>query len=105
MLILSLAGFHNEKGTLEIPPYPSTISPHLFGYDHTSYDVSKIPDIKHNDGKSLMTWLSEILGKDVAFKDPGGTSMYMSIQLKTVAQVIDFFQWDLTGKPARLNGK
>lgn len=71
-LFLSLAGFHNEKGTLEMPPYPPSISTHLFGYDLESYDVSKIPDINHNEGKSLMLWLSEILGKDVSFRDPWG---------------------------------
>ena len=71
-LFLSLAGFHNEKGTLEMPPYPATISSHLFGYDLNSYDTSQIPDIEHNEGKSLMLWLSQILGKDVAFIDPWG---------------------------------
>ena len=71
-LFLSLAGFHNEKGTLEMPPYPATISSHLFGYDLNSYDTTQIPDIEHNEGKSLMLWLSQILGKDVAFIDPWG---------------------------------
>ena len=71
-LFLSLAGFHNEKGTLEMPPYPATISSHLFGYDLNSYDTTQIPEIEHNEGKSLMLWLSQILGKDVAFIDPWG---------------------------------
>ncbi len=71
-LFLSLAGFHNEKGTLELPPYPPTISTHLFGYDLKSYDLTQIPDVEHNEGKSLMLWLSEMLGKDVAFIDPWG---------------------------------
>ena len=71
-LFLSLAGFHNEKGTLEMPPYPATISSHLFGYDLNSYDTTQIPDIEHNEGKSLMLWLSQILGKDIAFIDPWG---------------------------------
>ncbi len=71
-LFLSLAGFHNEKGTLEMPPYPATIPTNLFGYDLNSYDVSQIPDVSHNEGKSLMLWLSQILGKDVAFIDPWG---------------------------------
>ena len=71
-LFLSLAGFHNEKGTFEMPPYPATISSHLFGYDLNSYDTTQIPDIEHNEGKSLMLWLSQILGKDVAFIDPWG---------------------------------
>lgn len=71
-LFLSLAGFHNERGTLEMPPYPATISTHLFGYDLESYDTTQIPDVEHNEGKSLMLWLSQILGKDVAFTDPWG---------------------------------
>ena len=71
-LFLSLAGFHNEKGTLEMPPYPAMISSHLFGYDLNSYDTTQIPEIEHNEGKSLMLWLSQILGKDVAFIDPWG---------------------------------
>ena len=71
-LFLSLAGFHNEKGTLEMPPYPATISTHLFGYDLNSYDRTQIPEVEHNEGDSLMRWLSETLGKDVAFIDPWG---------------------------------
>jgi prepilin-type N-terminal cleavage/methylation domain-containing protein len=71
-LFLSLAGFHNEKGGLEMPPYPASISTHLFGYDLDSYDAGQIPDVTHNDGKSLMLWLSEIMGKNVAFIDPWG---------------------------------
>ncbi len=72
-LFLSLAGFHNERGTLEMPPYPATISTHLFGYDLNSYDSTQIPEVEHNEGKSLMLWLSETLGKDVAFIDPWGS--------------------------------
>ena len=55
-----------------MPPYPATISTDLFGYDLNSYDISEVPDISHNDGKSLMFWLSKMLGKDVAFLDPWG---------------------------------
>jgi hypothetical protein len=55
-----------------MPPYPATISTHLFGYDLESYDITQIPDIEHNEGKSLMLWLSQMLGKDVAFIDPWG---------------------------------
>ena len=71
-LFLSLAGFHNESGTLEIPPYPALVPSEVFGYDLSSYDVSEIPDISHNEGKSLMLWLSQTLDKDVAFLDPWG---------------------------------
>ena len=55
-----------------MPPYPATISTHLFGYDLNSYDRSQIPEVEHNEGDSLMRWLSETLGKDVAFIDPWG---------------------------------
>ena len=72
-LFLSLAGFHNEKGTLEMPPYPATISTHLSGYDLNSYDRTQIPEVEHNQGDSVMRWLSETLGKDVAFIDPWGS--------------------------------
>ena len=71
-LFLSLAGFHNEKGTLEIPPYPALIPTALFGYDPSSFVASEIPDFSHNDGKSLILWLSQTLDKDVSFLDPWG---------------------------------
>ena len=71
-LFLSLAGFHNERGTLEIPPYAPLVPANLFGYDPSSYDVGAIPDFSHNDGKSLILWLSKTLDKDVAFIDPWG---------------------------------
>ena len=71
-LFLSLAGFHNESGTLEIPPYPALVPSTVFGYDLSSYDVSEIPDISHNEGKSLILWLSQTLDQDVAFLDPWG---------------------------------
>ena len=32
-LFLSLAGFHNEAGGLELPPYPSKIPTHLFHFE------------------------------------------------------------------------
>ena len=71
-LFLSLAGFHNERGTLEIPPYAPLVPANLFGYDPSSYDVGEIPDFTHNDGKSLILWLSKTLEKDVSFIDPWG---------------------------------
>lgn len=71
-LFLSLAGFHNERGTLEIPPYGTLIPINLFGYDPSSYDAGEIPDFTHNDGKSLILWLSKTLEKDVSFLDPWG---------------------------------
>ena len=71
-LFLSLAGFHNESGSLEIPPYPALVPSTIFGYDSSAYDVGEIPDFSHNDGKSLMLWLSRTLDNDVSFLDPWG---------------------------------
>jgi len=71
-LFLSLAGFHNEGGSLEIPPYPPLVPPRIFGYDLTSFNVAEIPDVSHDNGKSLILWLSKTLEKDVSFIDPWG---------------------------------
>ncbi|MEC8043022.1 MAG: type II secretion system protein GspG [Verrucomicrobiota bacterium] len=71
-LFLSLAGYHNVDGTLEIPPYPSTIPTDLFSYDLNSFDLGEIPDLSHGGGNSIMIWLAETLGKDPAFLDPWG---------------------------------
>ena len=97
-LFLSLAGFHNEKGTLEMPPYPATISTELFGYDLESYDASLIPDVDHNDGKSLMLWLSQILGKDVAFKDPWGNEYVYEYPLQEGGRGFRLFSMGPDGK-------
>ena len=97
-LFLSLAGFHNEKGTLEMPPYPATISTELFGYDLESYDASLIPDVDHNDGQSLMLWLSQILGKDVAFKDPWGNDYVYEYPLKEGGRGFRLFSMGPDGK-------
>tara|TARA_X000000950_G_scaffold207117_1_gene249070 strand:- start:580 stop:1140 length:561 start_codon:yes stop_codon:yes gene_type:complete len=71
-LFLSLAGFHNAEGTLEVPPYPTTIPAGLFGYELMSFDVAEIPDLSHSGGNSVILWLSETLGKDPEFLDPWG---------------------------------
>jgi len=97
-LFLSLAGFHNEKGTLEMPPYPATISTELFGYDLESYDTTQIPDIEHNEGKSLMLWLSQILGKDVAFKDPWGNDYVYEYPLQEGGRGFRLFSMGPDGK-------
>ena len=97
-LFLSLAGFHNEKGTLEMPPYPATISTELFGYDLESYDTTQIPDIEHNEGKSLMLWLSQVLGKDVAFKDPWGNDYVYEYPLKEGGRGFRLFSMGPDGK-------
>ena len=54
-LFMSLAGFHNENGGLELPPYPSKIPSHLFHYDLLAFDETEIPQISHDGGKSFTT--------------------------------------------------
>ena len=71
-LFLSLAGFHNEKGNLQIPPYQPTLSPDLLDYDLGVFDPAEIPPVTHNDKQGLLVWFAELLGKDVAFRDPWG---------------------------------
>ena len=81
-----------------MPPYPATISTHLFGYDLESYDTTQIPDIEHNEGKSLMLWLSQILGKDVAFKDPWGNEYVYEYPLKEGGRGFRLFSMGPDGK-------
>ena len=71
-LFMSLAGFHNEDGGLELPPYPPKIPTHLFHFDLSAFDQTEIPDLSHDGGKSLQLWLAQSLGKDPAFLDPWG---------------------------------
>lgn len=81
-LFMSLAGFHNENGTLELPPYPSKIPSHLFRYDLSAFDESEIPDLSHGGGQSLQLWLANTLGKDPAFLDPWGNEYVYEFPLK-----------------------
>ena len=71
-LFLSLAGFHNEDGNLQIPPYQPTLSPDLLNYDFSSFNPAQIPPLARNGKQGLLAWFAELLGKDVAFKDPWG---------------------------------
>ncbi len=81
-LFMSLAGFHNENGGLELPPYPSKIPTHLFHYDLSAFDESEIPDLSHERGVSLKLWLAQTLGKDPAFLDPWGNEYVYEFPLK-----------------------
>ena len=81
-LFMSLAGFHNENGGLELPPYPSKIPSHLFHYDLLAFDETEIPQISHDGGKSLQLWLAKTLGKDPAFLDPWGNEYIYEFPLK-----------------------
>lgn len=71
-LFLSMVGFHNAKGGLEIPPQRSSLPVGLFGFDPVVFDVAEIPDFSHSDGNSLKVWVSNILAKDPSFLDPWG---------------------------------
>lgn len=81
-LFMSLAGFHNENGSLELPPYTSKIPTHLFHYDLSAYDEMEIPDISHGGGTSLQLWLAKTLGKDPAFIDPWGNEYVYEFPLE-----------------------
>ena len=81
-LFMSLAGFHNENGSLELPPYPSKIPTHLFHYDLSAFDESEIPDLSHEGGVSLKLWLAQTLGKDPAFLDPWGNEYVYEFPLE-----------------------
>ena len=71
-LFLSLAGFHNEEGNLQVPPYRPTLNPDLLDYDLSSFSSAKIPSFSHEDKQGLLLWFADLLGKDVAFRDPWG---------------------------------
>ena len=81
-LFMSLAGFHNEDGGLELPPYPSKIPTHLFHFDLSAYDQSEIPSLSLGGGKSLQIWLAKTLGKDPAFLDPWGNEYVYKFPLE-----------------------
>lgn len=81
-LFMSLAGFHNEDGGLELPPYPPKIPTHLFQFDLSSFDHSEIPDLSHGGGLSLQIWLARTLGKDPAFLDPWGNEYIYEFPIK-----------------------
>ena len=69
-LFLSLVGFHNEKGSFQIPPYPPTLNADLMDYDLDAFDPADVPDATHDGKQNFMVWLAKVLDKDVAFKDP-----------------------------------
>ena len=71
-LFLSLAGFHNEKGGLQIPPFKPTLNPNLIEYELLNFDPATVPKASHGDKQALLVWFAQVLGKDVAFRDPWG---------------------------------
>ena len=99
-LFMSLAGFHNENGSLELPPYPSKIPTHLFHYDLSAFDESEIPDLSHEGVFPLKLWLAQTLGKIQRFLIHGETNMFMNFLWKMEDLAIGYFQWDRMAKPA-----
>ncbi len=71
-LFLSMIGFHNAMGGLEVPPNRATLPAGLLGFDTAVFDEAEIPDFSGNDGNSLKIWISNILSKDPSFLDPWG---------------------------------
>ena len=102
-LFLSLAGFHNERGMLEIPPYAPWFHPTFSDTILLLMASGEIPDFTHNDGKSLILWLSKTLEKDVSFIDPWGNEYaFTSTRGRMANQVTGFFQWVPTGQRGRV---
>lgn len=97
-LFLSLAGFHNEAGGLELPPYPSKIPTHLFHFDLTAFDHSEIPNISHSGEKALQLWLATTLGKDPAFIDPWGNEYVYEFPLENGGAGYRLFSMGPDGK-------
>ena len=71
-LFLSMIGFHNAVGGLEVPPKRASLPVRLLGFDPAIFDEAEIPSFSHNDGNALKIWLSDILNKDPGFLDPWG---------------------------------
>ena len=71
-LFLSMIGFHNAKGNLQIPPLPSFLPIHMFGFEKSSYDLAEMPLFSHDEGEKLKLWLAKTLEKDPCFLDPWG---------------------------------
>ena len=97
-LFMSLAGFHNENGGLELPPYPSKIPTHLFHFDLSAFDQTEIPDISHGGGMSLQLWLAQTLGKDPAFLDPWGNEYVYEYPLEEGGEGYQIFSMGPDGK-------
>ena len=71
-LFLSLCGFHNAQGSLQVPPFRTIIPASLLGYDLNRFDAAEIPEFSHDEGDSLNLWLAQTMQRDPAFIDPWG---------------------------------
>ncbi len=68
-LFLSLIGFHNERGKLQIPPYRSVVHESLFTMPE-EFDVAKIPNRAKASKRDFIPYLVDIIKRDVTFLDP-----------------------------------
>lgn len=71
-LFLSMVGFHNAKGTLQIPPLPVSAPLEILGFDITVFDSAEIPELSHEDGNELNLWMAQLLEANPSFLDPWG---------------------------------
>ena len=71
-LFLSLIGFHNEKGNLQVPPYKPVVHETLLNYDKDWYDPAKVPNRAKASKSQFKSYLMKALRQDLAFVDPWG---------------------------------
>tara|TARA_B100001964_G_scaffold133328_1_gene147275 strand:+ start:282 stop:872 length:591 start_codon:yes stop_codon:yes gene_type:complete len=71
-LFLSLIGFHNEKGNLQLPPYKSVVHESLLNLGTDWYDPAKVPNRAKTSKMDFKPYLTEILKQDLGFVDPWG---------------------------------
>ena len=100
-LFLSMLGFHNAEGGLEIPPYPTSLPIELFGFDLSKVDLGGIPHFSHDNGNALKLWLAQTLDKNPSFIDPWGNEYQYEYPSLDDPEDIEFFPWDPMGKPVR----
>ena len=70
-LFLSLIGFHNERGSLQLPPYRSVVHESLFTMPE-DFDVAKIPNRARASKRDFIPYLVDLIKQDVTFLDPWG---------------------------------
>lgn len=71
-LFLSMLGFHNEKGRMQIPPYPALVDPAVFSYGEVDWEAADLASLDFGDRQTCLTLLNFALSEDIAFCDPWG---------------------------------
>ena len=104
-LFLSMLGFHNAEGGLELPPYPTSLPIELFGFDLSKVDLGEIPPFSHDNGNALKLWLAQTLDKNPVLSTHGEMNINMNIPVWMIPEDIEFFPWDPMGKPVRSSKK